>query len=127
MEQRLGLLGLMDHLPTELIDDLHLIVSELATNACQTTPEREITFKAVFEERSIWIGVWDSSNEAPKPRQIGPFPAGDLQPDAHALDEGHESDDIGGLGLPIVIALTDERGVEFTPPEGKWVWARLKH
>jgi anti-sigma regulatory factor (Ser/Thr protein kinase) len=127
MEHRLGLLGLVDQLPAEVIDDLNVIVSELVTNACRATPEGEIIFKAVFEERSIWIGVWDSSNEAPKPRQNLPLSVVDLQPDAGALDEGHLTDDIGGLGLPIVIALTSDRGIDFTPPQGKWVWARLKH
>ncbi|GAA2451305.1 hypothetical protein GCM10010191_81740 [Actinomadura vinacea] len=124
LEQRLGLLGLLDRLPAELIDDLHLSVSELVTNACAATPDQEITFKAVFEDRSIWVGVWDASDEEPTPRRLQPLSLEDLQPDARALDEGHQSGDIGGLGLQIVMALTEDRSVDRTHP-GKWVWARF--
>ena len=45
----------------------------------------------------------------------------DVVPDARALDDGGT----GGLGLPIVQALSAECGVTKTEPFGKWVWAKV--
>jgi anti-sigma regulatory factor (Ser/Thr protein kinase) len=109
----------------ELRHDILLTVSELVTNACDATPHREITFKAVFEHRSLWVGVWDASRELPQPKTIAELAAEDIEPDPDALNEGYESKDIGGWGLPLIMGLSQDRSITPTPPEGKWVWARF--
>jgi anti-sigma regulatory factor (Ser/Thr protein kinase) len=125
LEQRIALLGLDKVIPEELRYDILLAVQELVANACDATPLSSITFKATFEDRSIWIGVWDASNDQPKPRAIVELGPEDIEPDPDALNEGHTCDDIGGWGLPLVMSLTDDRDVSPTAPKGKWVWARF--
>jgi anti-sigma regulatory factor (Ser/Thr protein kinase) len=125
LEQRIALLGLDKVISEELRCDILLAVSELVANACDATPCHEITFRVVFEDRSVWIGVWDASNEQPRPKAIVELGPDDITPDPNALDEGYISDDIGGWGLPLVMGLTKDRNVSPTPPEGKWVWARF--
>nr|BFE30758.1 hypothetical protein GCM10010200_030090 [Actinomadura rugatobispora] len=71
------------------------------------------------------VQVWDASDEQPTPRTAIELELDDITPDPNALDEGHQSDEIGGLGLPLVMALADEIGIDPTPPKGKWVWARF--
>jgi anti-sigma regulatory factor (Ser/Thr protein kinase) len=125
--QRFALLGLDRKICAEERHDILLAVSELVTNACAATPHAAITFRAVFEDGNVWVGVWDSSDKEPTPRPVMSLDIEDITPDPHALDEGHWSDQIGGLGLPLVMALTRDRGIEPTPPRGKWVWARFHH
>lgn len=112
----------------ELIDDVLLAASELANNSIEATPSGEVTFKAVLERRSVWIGAWDSSKKAPRPTRVL-FELDDIAPDINALDEGYESEDIGGWGLPIVMSLCppEDRDVTWTiDPSGKWTWARFR-
>jgi hypothetical protein len=114
-------------MPPGLVDDIYLAASGLVNNACQETPDESITFKARFEARAVWVGVWDSSNQAPSPKRVVELDLDDIKPDPHALEEGHECEDIGGWGLPLVMALTGDRNVDPTDPRGKWVWARFRY
>jgi anti-sigma regulatory factor (Ser/Thr protein kinase) len=125
LEQRIALLGLDKVISEELRYDIFLAVQELVVNACDATPLRPITFKAVFEDRSLWIGVWDASNKQPRPKEIAELGPEDIEPDPNALNEGYTCHGIRGWGLPLVISLTDDRNVTPTPPEGKWVEARF--
>ncbi|WP_285692905.1 ATP-binding protein [Actinomadura sp. NBRC 104412] len=115
--------GLAERMPPGMLDDIYLAASELANNACEATPLEAITFRALFGARSVRVGVWDSSNATPQPKQVVEREPHDIEPDLHALDEGYESEDIGGWGLALVMALTGDRKVELTPPQGKWVSA----
>ena len=115
-------------IPDELIDDVLLATSELVNNACEATPYAAITFKGILERQAIWIGVWDSSREEPRPRRVL-VEVDDIAPDANCLNEGYEPSDIGGWGIPIVMTLcpAEDRDITWTNnPSGKWVWARFR-
>ncbi|MFI0351799.1 ATP-binding protein [Actinomadura sp. 9N407] len=122
LEQRFARLGLDKTISAEKRHDILLVVSELVTNAGCATPHSAISFSAVLEVQGIWVGVWDASDDKPTPRDIC---LEGVTPDSRALDEGYASEEIGGLGLPLVMALSDEQGIERTRPHGKWVWAKF--
>jgi hypothetical protein len=65
----------------------------------------------------VWAGVWDACDEPPVP-QPKPTLDGDLDAILATLDEN-------GRGLQIVKALTSDRNFDWTPPRGKWTWARF--
>jgi anti-sigma regulatory factor (Ser/Thr protein kinase) len=114
-------------LPSGMGDDIQLVITELINNACEATPEDQISFCGSYEpeQGSIWVGVWDSSPEHPEPKPLDPIL--DITPDARALDEGYEFQGIGGRGLNLVMAMAAERNVRLTDnPRGKWVWARFR-
>jgi anti-sigma regulatory factor (Ser/Thr protein kinase) len=117
--------SLAERMPPGMVDDIYLAASELVTNACEARRLEAITFKARFEARAVWVGVWDSSDEAPRPKRVVERELDDIKPAPNALDEGYESEDIGGWGLALVMALTGDRNVEPTRPRGKWVSARF--
>jgi anti-sigma regulatory factor (Ser/Thr protein kinase) len=125
LEQHFAVLGLGQEVDRELRRDILLSVSELVTNACTAAPHTAITFRAVAEDGCLTLCVWDTSNAEPTPRTVVELELDDITPDPNALDKGHQSDEIGGLGLPLVMALANECGVDPTPPTGKWVWARF--
>ncbi|MFI0410415.1 ATP-binding protein [Actinomadura sp. 3N508] len=104
-----------------LCDDVTLIASELVTNAIRHTPEQEIRVRFTREADGVLLAVWDASDVLPMRKRTAEAIAGDMSPDASALEMGHD----GGRGLPIVEMLSSECGVTVTDPEGKWVWARV--
>ncbi|WP_395103568.1 ATP-binding protein [Actinomadura sp. SCN-SB] len=115
-------------IPDRLIDDALLVASELLNNAIAATPFAEVTFKATLEWRALWVGVWDSSRASPRPTRV-PAELNSVVPDGNALDDGYESEDIGGWGLPIVMSLCPDgdRDITWTrEPDGKWTWARFR-
>jgi hypothetical protein len=115
-------------IPDGLIGDVLLAASELLNNSIEATPSAEITFKAAFDRNSIWIGVWDSSRKVPRPTRVL-AELDDIAPDINALNDGYESADIGGWGIPIVMSLcpAEDRDVTWTTdPQGKWTWARFR-
>ncbi|WP_344591778.1 ATP-binding protein [Actinomadura vinacea] len=120
IEYRLAAWGL-----GRLVDDAVLIAGELVANAVACTPEREIRVQFAREEAAVLLAVWDSSDAMPVVSPVKELTLDDIEPDARALDDGHD-DGTGGWGLPIVQALSDECGVWRTEPLGKWVWTRLR-
>ncbi|GAA4231688.1 hypothetical protein GCM10022254_29580 [Actinomadura meridiana] len=102
-------------------DDVYLVASELITNAVRSVPDREIRVRLVRECGAVVVGVWDPSDVMPVIRPLVEMTLDDVVPDARALDDGGT----GGLGLPIVQALSVECGVTRTEPFGKWVWAKV--
>jgi anti-sigma regulatory factor (Ser/Thr protein kinase) len=97
-----------------------LVMAELVANAVTATPDGQVSVRAVRNESSVLISVWDSSPERPQPQ---PF----IEPTLETVDLSPEHfDDNGGKGLWLVMALPDAVGVQETSnPPGKWVWARL--
>lgn len=98
--------------------DLLIVVAELVGNAVEISRSDDVIKVAMQRDQSgVLIKVWDSSNEHPKPRRV------ELTLDLiDALPEDHQ---FGGWGLPIVEELCSYSGVNWTPPEGKWVWGRF--
>jgi anti-sigma regulatory factor (Ser/Thr protein kinase) len=96
-----------------------LIAAELITNACVATPEDKIRICFRREPKCVVVGVWDSSDEMPRPQPVVELEPGDLD-----LSEEH-FDDNGGWGLALVRELASSCGVTRTEHGGKWVWARL--
>jgi anti-sigma regulatory factor (Ser/Thr protein kinase) len=98
----------------DFMSDATLVAAELVTNAVAHTPHGEqVTFKARIEgARQLWAGVWDCSPESPVAK---PMFAQDGMP---VLDES-------GRGLSIALAFAAELNVTWTPPTGKWTWARF--
>ncbi|WP_165964569.1 ATP-binding protein [Actinomadura sp. KC216] len=107
-----------------LCDDVTLIASELVTNAIRHTPGREIRVRFSREAGGVLLAVWDSSDVLPMRKRGPETVAGDVSPDASALETGGD-DGTGGRGLPIVEMLSSECGVTVTDPKGKWVWSRV--
>lgn len=91
-------------------DDAALVISELMTNAVDTSvvlPERPpVALRLLASERSLLIEVWDQSPLDVEPRE----------PDADAEC---------GRGLTVVAALADRWGHERTGHQCKVVWAEL--
>ena len=86
-----------------LVDDMRLVVSELATNALLHA-QTPYTVALAGDGRSVLLTVQDGSSAAPVP----------------ATADGM---DTGGRGLSIVSALSDDWGVIHRLGEGKAVWA----
>lgn len=87
-----------------------LLADELATNAIVHASGDAFVLVVMVESGAVRIAVED---EDPTPPQL--------------KERGER--DIGGLGLPIVGALSDSWGVCATPGGkggGKWVWFQLK-
>lgn len=108
-----------------LAQDLHLIAGELVANAVEAAPDGEIRIRFTKEPNALLLGVWDSSNDMPVSKPIVELSLLDIEADPNALEPDHD-DGTGGWGLPIVQALSSECGVTPTPPQGKWVWARVR-
>lgn len=105
---------------TGIVDDAHLIMSELIANAAQAAPGTLIWLRLRRDATGVLLEVWDSSPHVPK---LKPLAAHSLD----SLDISEESwDDNGGWGLHIVMALSVDCGYRLDPAGGKWVWARLK-
>ncbi|MDX6740664.1 ATP-binding protein [Actinocorallia sp. A-T 12471] len=102
-----------------MADDAMLCAVELVANACAATPDRHITFRAFFNpaEGTLWVGVWDADPHMPV-AQPSEFSLADID----ALPQDHE---FGGWGLPLVMSLAMDHGVEKTKT-GKWVYAVFK-
>ena len=92
------------HLPSEVVDDAALIVSELVSNAVNATAEGLLVLLELHRGYAR-VEVVDGSSELPRIGRPGPT-------------ESH------GRGLLLVAALASEWGVDARPP-GKAVWARL--
>ncbi|WP_433334185.1 ATP-binding protein [Spirillospora sp. CA-294931] len=107
-----------------LIHDANLVVGELVANAINASPGGEIRVRITHEPGAINLSVWDSSDRRPIAKPITELALADIAPDPQALDPGHD-DGTGGWGLPIVEALSTDHDIRPTPPQGKWVWARL--
>ncbi|MFI0369365.1 ATP-binding protein [Actinomadura sp. 1N219] len=107
-----------------LRDDVTLIASELATNAVRHTLEQEMRVRLTREAGGVLLAVWDSSDVLPVRKRTLETIAGDVSPDASALEMGRD-DGTGGRGLPVVELLSSECGVTPTDPAGKWVWSRV--
>jgi hypothetical protein len=125
LEQRLALWGLARFRRGELAFDLRLCADELVANACEATPDTAIVFRAVYGDGFVSLGVWDAGDTEPRFRRTAELDSADVVPDPGALDAGHHCPDIGGWGLPLVLSLSSDRGVQRTRPRGKWVWARF--
>lgn len=120
LARRLAMRGLLPVLGSRA-DDAYIVASELLTNAVKETAGEEIRFLATFDRRSLWIGVWDSSDAVPEEPPLMPQISLD---DLDALpDEFVEN----GRGLAVIQGLADERGVIRTVPCGKWVWAAFRY
>ncbi|MFC6886511.1 MULTISPECIES: ATP-binding protein [Actinomadura] len=106
------------------VDDVSLVAGELVANAVQSAPGGEIRVRLARESGAVLLEVWDGTERMPVVRPVVEMTLDDVVPDGEALDAGHD-DGTGGWGLPIVQALSLECGVRLTPPQGKWVWARI--
>jgi len=105
-------------IPAALAGDIILSASELIANASEhAPPDTSISLSVRFGVSWVCLGVWDASNEPPRPRPM-PELDGDPGKAVCMLDEN-------GRGLQIVVALATEHKVEWTPPNGKWVWCRF--
>ncbi|HEY3732880.1 MAG TPA: ATP-binding protein [Streptosporangiaceae bacterium] len=97
-------------LPRALIDDAQMLVSELMTNAADSSavlPERPpIALRLLATQKSLVIEAWDQSPLDAEPREAG-------------------ADDEGGRGLAVVAALSSRWGCERTDYRRKRVWAEL--
>ncbi|MVZ98937.1 hypothetical protein F8568_000760 [Actinomadura sp. LD22] len=102
--------------------DVFLIAAELVTNAMAVAPDGRVRVQCWREGPGLVLRVWDGSDERPIARPVAALTLADIEPDAKALDPGHD-DGTGGWGLPIVAALSLRCGVDPTPPHGKWVWS----
>lgn len=104
--------------------DVYLIASELITNAVRHTPDERVRVRFTRERGGVLLAVWDASDTMPLLRPVLELSPEDIEPDAEALDPGHD-DGTGGWGLPLVAALSERYGTEHTAPHGKWVWALI--
>lgn len=129
LEQRLHRWHLTAVRSGEFLHDIQLCADELVTNACQATPSQKITFRATLaqHERAVTLSTWDASTALPTVRPVAQLAAEDIIPDFNALNPGFKDNQIGGWGLPMVVALSAAQGVVPTEPQGKWVWARLEY
>ncbi|MFD0857094.1 ATP-binding protein [Actinomadura adrarensis] len=107
-----------------LLDDAQLIAAELVSNAVRYMPSGQIRVQFRRYGNGVLFAVWDSSDAMPVLAPVAELTLADVEPDAQALDPGHD-DGTGGWGLPIVQALSAECGVRRTQPHGKWVWCRI--
>ncbi|WP_285702117.1 ATP-binding protein [Actinomadura sp. NBRC 104412] len=114
LDSRLRRIGI----PAGVTDDVVLATCELVTNAVEHSPsDAPITLRVRFGVGRLWVGVWDASDEPPV-RQPEPTLDGDLDDILTTLAEN-------GRGLQIITALASDRNVDWTPPQGKWTWARF--
>lgn len=102
-----------------LADDIHLVATELITNACAATPMEQIRIRFTREAHSVFLGVWDSSDVLPRMRQPEELELDRLTLSPEAFDDN------GGWGLHLVRTLSSEFGVIRTQPYGKWMWSRF--
>ncbi|MFI0366454.1 ATP-binding protein [Actinomadura sp. 1N219] len=102
--------------------DVLLIAGEIVANAVRSTPDLEIRVRFTREVRAVVLAVWDSGEDLPVVRPVVEMTLDDIEPDACALEPGHEE---GGRGLQIVLGLASDCGVRETAPVGKWVWAAV--
>jgi anti-sigma regulatory factor (Ser/Thr protein kinase) len=94
----------LDGLPTEVADDVLLVVSELVTNALlHARTELELHVRTSCD--SVFVAVRDANLDPPR------------RLEASALDAG-------GRGLCLVESLSDRWGVD-EEPGGKVVWCEL--
>jgi anti-sigma regulatory factor (Ser/Thr protein kinase) len=99
----------------DLADTAELLVSELVTNAVQTSARLrtvatpEIRLWVTSDRASMVIHVWDGSDEMP------------VRKDMAAPDEE------GGRGLTLVAALGKEWGAYRKAEGGKVVWVLVTH
>ncbi|HZE05581.1 MAG TPA: ATP-binding protein [Solirubrobacteraceae bacterium] len=92
-------------MPTEFLEAVELMLSELATNCIRH--ERMSFYVAVTRsEAEVRVEVTDSGSGMPTMRRPGP-------------------NDPSGRGLQIVDMLSDEWGIEPEVPAGKTVWFAL--
>jgi anti-sigma regulatory factor (Ser/Thr protein kinase) len=90
------------------IDDVAVVVSELATNAVAAAPGTVIALDVhiLLERPYLLVELWDGSPRRPIPATSGP-------------------DDESGRGLTIVGCLATEWGVRIPSHGGKTVWAAI--
>lgn len=105
--------------------DVFLVAAELVTNAMAFAPDGRVRVQAWREGSGLVLRVWDGSDERPIAQPVAALTLADIEPDAEALDPGHD-DGTGGWGLPLVAALSLRCGVDPTPPCGKWVWSVIE-
>ncbi len=98
-------LHLVDHDLERLVEDLQLVVSELATNALLHGRTGFLVVLLAFDG-SVRIEVHDGSRPIP------------VQVAARTLD-------VGGRGIAIVNTLSRDWGVTTQPSGGKAVWAEF--
>lgn len=94
---------LAEHGLHDLVDDVQLTASELATNAVRHA-RTSFTLSLTYTDSRVVLTVHDESPRTP------------FRVDAEALD-------IRGRGLQIVEALSDDWGVLSQHPDAKSVWA----
>ena len=96
---------LLDHGLEQLVDDVRLVVSELATNA-MVHAQTPFTVTLGASEDTVFLAVLDGS-------QVGP-----TLTVAGALDTG-------GRGISVVQALSSDWGCSVAATGGKSVWAEF--
>jgi signal transduction histidine kinase len=96
---------LQERLPTSVIDDATLIVSELLTNAIRAGCT-EVSVGLTVDVHSVQLSVADNAPGTPQLRDTAPSEA-------------------SGRGLPIVAALAADWGVTPSNDHHKVVWATL--
>jgi anti-sigma regulatory factor (Ser/Thr protein kinase) len=95
--------------PSEVRDQVLLIVSELVTNAVQHTVSRQVTLHATISTGCVRIAVHDFGDAIADGLRLPPDPWS-----------------VSGRGLVIVAALASRWGVVVdVPPPGKTVWAEV--
>jgi anti-sigma regulatory factor (Ser/Thr protein kinase) len=94
--------GALTDTPSDVLEAVELMVSELATN-CIRHAQTAFDLMVARRQREIRVEVTDHANGTPAMRSPGP-------------------DDPTGRGLQIVNLLAQAWGVEYRKPEGTTVW-----
>ncbi|MDT0318347.1 ATP-binding protein [Streptomyces millisiae] len=93
-----------------VVDDAALVVTELVANAVTHTGSRYVVCRLAVCEDEVWLAVEDEGGTSAVPRPGVP-------------DDEAEC----GRGLLLVEAVSVDWGVAPLEPEGRVVWAALKH
>jgi anti-sigma regulatory factor (Ser/Thr protein kinase) len=91
----------------QLMDDMELVASELATNAVQCAIGDTIAVRLERDAGAVCVKVWDDSPESP------------------SMGAPNDTDDERGRGLMITAAISERCG-HYRVPSGKVVWAAMK-
>src|SRR5690348_9408133 len=90
--------------------EVFVIAPGLVTYGVEAAPDGRGRVQFWREGAGLVPRVWAASNDRPTARPVAALTLADIEPDAQALDAGHD-DGTGGWGLPIVAALSVRCGV----------------